>query len=242
MKKTYILLLSFALLFSCKNPETTNNSSKITSKTIETAIYKISAFNKVTNTSIVNIEITDEVPTDEIHFISSKENLEFVKHEVVNNELIFSHTTKNLEIKDVKIIAKINSANINSFKIEGAGYIKSNIIQKAQNIKTEIEGAGSLELKINNNSIENKIEGLGNITLSGRTDNAKTEIEGAGNLNAFELETNNTYVSIEGLGNANVNASEKLEANISGIGNLTYKGNPKEIFKNKDGLGSIKAY
>ena len=59
------------------------------------------------------------------------------------------------------------------------------------------------------------------------------------NTDLISGKTNSTIVTIEGLGNANVNVSEKLEATISGAGNLTYKGNPKEIIKEKSGLGSI---
>ncbi len=245
MRKIYYLLFSVTLLASCKKPDVNNNSNEITSEntsaeTVETVIYKISTYNAISNKSIVNIEISNDIPKDEIHIISTKQNLEEIKHEIIEGELILSQKNKTFTLKNkTQIIAKINSENISKFNISGLGYIKSTIIQKAENIETEIEGAGNLELTINNNSISNKIEGLGNISLKGRTNNAKTEIEGAGNLDAFELETNSTIVTIEGLGNANVNVSEKLEATISGAGNLTYKGNPKEIIKEKSGLGSI---
>ncbi len=244
MKKIYFLLLPTLFLANCKNPDVKNNSTEINSQTVETAIYKIDSYDKIVNSSIVNIEISDDVPSDEIHLISTKENLELVKYKVSDNTLTLSHTqtTITVGVHDTKIIAKVNSNKIKSFRIEGAGYITSSIIQKANDIETNIAGAGNLELNINNNSIHNKIEGLGNVKLKGRTDTATTEIDGAGNLNAFDLETNNTIVSIEGVGNADVTVSEKLNVTISGIGNLTYKGNPKEVNKKHDGLGTIKAY
>lgn len=245
MHRIYYLLISVTLLGSCKKPDINNSSNEITSDnissdTVETAIYKIGKYNAITNKSIVNIEISKDIPKDEIHIISTKKNLEEINHEIIDGELILFQKNKTFTLKNnTQIIAKINSESITKFSISGLGYIKSEVIQKAENIETEIEGAGNLELTINNNSISNKIEGLGNIFLKGVTKIAKTDIEGAGNLDAFDLETKTTTVTIEGLGNANVNVSEKLEATISGAGNLTYKGNPKEIIKNKSGLGSI---
>lgn len=236
MKKTLLLFFAFILISSCEKQTTSVKDLKDN----ETVVSKVDSFHTITNNSLVNIEISNEVPKDEVHLISTKENLEKIKYEIVDGELIFSQKSKSLSLKNnTQIIAKINSENISKFKISGAGYIKSLIIQKSESIETEIQGAGNLELMINNNSISNKIEGFGNISLKGRTNISKTEIEGAGNLDAFELETNITTVSIEGVGNANVNASEKIDANISGVGNLTYKGNPKEIIKSKSGLGSI---
>ncbi|WP_177763418.1 GIN domain-containing protein [Flavobacterium sp. I3-2] len=243
MRKIYFLLFTITILSSCKNPDVNNNSSEITSETVETAIYKIDSFNKITNKTIVNIEITDEVPLGEIHIISTKSNLEEIEHHISNNELIISQKNKTFTLKDnTQIIAKVNAENITKFSIAGAGYIKSSITQKSDKIETEIKGAGNLDLIINNNSVINKIEGLGNVSLKGRTNISETNIEGAGNLDAFDLETNTTIVSIDGVGNADVNVSENLTASISGVGNLTYKGNPKEIVKKKSGLGSINQY
>lgn len=241
MKKIVLLVFSITSLISCKKNDVTNSSIETTSDTVTTAIYKINAFNTVSNQSIVNVEISNEIPRDEIHLISSIDLLNEIKHEIINKELIISQKNKNFTLKNQsQIIVKINSDEISKFNISGLGYIKSSIIQKAKNIETEIEGAGNLELTINNQTISNKIEGLGNLILRGKTNIAKTKIEGAGNLDALELITNTTIVSIDGLGNANVQTTEKLDVTISGIGNLNYKGNPKEIRKNTSGFGSVK--
>ena len=61
-------------------------------------------------------------------------------------------------------------------------------------------------------------------------------IAGAGGL-AFAYLTS----SGNGTGSAQVFASESLTATVSGIGKLTYGGNPPKVQKNVSGLGSITA-
>ena len=56
-----------------------------------------------------------------------------------------------------------------------------------------------------------------------------------------DLAANDVSVSISGSGNADVRASGKLTANISGAGNVSYSGNPTSIVKDISGPGSVQA-
>jgi len=237
MKKTISVLMVTILFIACKKSET---DSDINSKDIETIIYKIDSFDAITNKSAVNIEITDEVPKDEIHFTASKKNIENIKREVSNGNLIISDNNKTkIFDNNFDIVAKINSDNISSFTISGTGYMKSKLVQKATNIEIVISGAGDLNLTVYNKKISNIISGIGNIDLKGNTEQMQTKISGAGNLEAFELKTAQSINIISGIGNANVYVTDKLTVDISGVGDLSYKGNPKEIRKTISGLGSV---
>lgn len=235
--KNLVSLLSLTLfIVSCNK----NENKEISSEELETIIYKVESFHSITNNSFVDIEISESVPKDEIHFIASKKKIENITREVNNGNLIIDSSRKNFNFgNDTNITAKINSNSLSSFTINGAGNIKSHITQIATNIKTDISGAGNLELLISNESVTNDISGVGNVDLIGKTKTLKTEISGAGNLNATKLSAVESWNSISGVGNASVNVSYKLHAEISGVGNVEYKGNPKEIIKEISGLGSV---
>lgn len=235
MKKLLLILFTSLLLLNCK--ETTQNQS---TENFITVVYKISPFHSITNNSIVDIEISDEIPKDEIHFFSTEESLNEIKHEVIDGDLIINTSKKIFSFgENTNITAKINSESIKNFSVNGVGSIISTITLRADHITTDISGAGNLELTIKNKSLINKISGVGNLVLKGNTQLMNTEISGAGNLNGFELIASESINSISGVGNANINVTDKLNAEISGIGNIVYKGEPKEIIKNISGLGSV---
>jgi len=48
-------------------------------------------------------------------------------------------------------------------------------------------------------------------------------------------------VSFQGIGSVQVYASGKLEANVSGMGELSYYGRPKTVNKTVSGIGSVQA-
>ena len=84
------------------------------------------------------------------------------------------------------------------------------------------------------------LTGAGIVILSGETDIQETHISGAGGLRAFNLESKTCIVNLSGLGGAEVTATDKLEATISGVGGIIYSGNPKLIERQISGFGKIK--
>ena len=49
----------------------------------------------------------------------------------------------------------------------------------------------------------------------------------------------NTAVRVAGSGDADVNVTNKLDASVSGSGDVRYTGNPKSISSSKSGSGDI---
>jgi hypothetical protein len=56
-----------------------------------------------------------------------------------------------------------------------------------------------------------------------------------------ELQTLRTTVSIAGSGNALVHATQAINANIAGSGDVRYSGNPGSVKSNVAGSGSVHA-
>jgi len=83
------------------------------------------------------------------------------------------------------------------------------------------------------------LEGASSAELSGKTDDFKATLKGACSLNAKELKTKTAAITVSGAGKAEVSASEKLSANITGLGSIDYYGDPKDVVKNISGLGSL---
>ena len=64
-------------------------------------------------------------------------------------------------------------------------------------------------------------------------------MSGTGNLQAFKLITENTTITSSGVGKAEIYASNSIEATLSGMGNLHYKGDPKDVDTKISGFGNI---
>jgi hypothetical protein len=82
--------------------------------------------------------------------------------------------------------------------------------------------------------------GSGDVTVSGKTGRLKYSSMGSGDGDLKELHAGNAVVSLHGSGDADVDASESLEAEIYGSGDLTYHGSPSHVSQSVHGSGEVK--
>jgi hypothetical protein len=86
-----------------------------------------------------------------------------------------------------------------------------------------------------------EIDGAGDVTATGTLDEAELEINGAGKLSLQQLEVATMKLEINGAGDAKVKATQSLNVEINGAGNVVYSGSPAHLQKEINGMGSIRA-
>jgi hypothetical protein len=89
-------------------------------------------------------------------------------------------------------------------------------------------------------SLRLDVNGTGDITLTGAAARADLKIDGAANIRAFGLAAVSAGVAINGTGNCEITATGTLDAEINGVGKVTYAGSPV-VSKTIHGLGEVKA-
>ncbi len=104
-----------------------------------------------------------------------------------------------------------------------------------------IQGAGNItaENSLVCDQLYCLINGAGDINLNGNANNLTCGINGAGNISAFNFPVKTCNARVNGTGNCTVNVSEDLDAAISGVGNIIYDGNPKQVRSTVSGVGKI---
>lgn len=134
----------------------------------------------------------------------------------------------------------VTSPQFEEVQVSGACSIISNSkIKNDRNLRLSVSGAGDIRMDVDAPKIEADLSGAGKVDLKGETKDFDLDLTGAGSAHCYDLLTENTKVEISGAGNAQVYASMKLDAQISGAGSLKYKGNAKDIKQHVSGAGSV---
>ena len=84
-----------------------------------------------------------------------------------------------------------------------------------------------------------KLDGTGNAKLAGECERFDAAVLGTSDIQALDLSAQRVSIRLEGTGNASVYAGHRLDAVISGVGNITYAGNPSQINPHITGLGEL---
>ena len=83
------------------------------------------------------------------------------------------------------------------------------------------------------------MDGSGDVKASGKTGEFVANINGAVDLEAKELRSERVRISVSGSSDSSVYASNSLQVDISGVGDVYYYGNPEEIIEEISGVGEI---
>lgn len=113
-------------------------------------------------------------------------------------------------------------------------------ITNAESLEMHVSGAGDIKMDIDAPQLKAEVTGSGSIYLKGQTKDVSLDLTGAAHAHCYELLAENTKVDISGAGSAEVYASVKLDAQVSGAGDVKYKGNATDVNQHVSGAGSVK--
>jgi len=86
---------------------------------------------------------------------------------------------------------------------------------------------------------EVELVGVGDIRINGgNADKIDITLSGVGNINASQFQAKDVNVNLSGVGNIKTWATRKLAGKLSGVGDVSYKGNP-DVNINVSGIGSV---
>ena len=101
-------------------------------------------------------------------------------------------------------------------------------------------GASDIHVtNVKNDQMTISWQGAGRIEAAGETKFVSISSTGAGKLDTAKLRAERAKVSVTGAAQVDVYASQQLDVNVSGVGQVTYHGNPGVVNKSVTGLGSV---
>ena len=128
----------------------------------------------------------------------------------------------------------------NNIDASGASdIIGQNKISNPEEMKMHVSGAGDIKMELDAPRLSFQLSGAGSIYVKGQTKEVDLEMSGAGSAHFYELLSENTQVNLSGVGSAEVYASVKLDATVSGVGSIEYKGNASDVSQHVSGVGSV---
>jgi hypothetical protein len=129
---------------------------------------------------------------------------------------------------------------LHNLTLGGAGMVRADGLT-GELLTVNHAGIGKLTLKgLQYHELAVKLGGLGEIHVAGQVDSQVVELTGGGDYNALDLLSQDADVNLSGTGSARVWTESRLNARVSGAGNISYKGEP-QVDKTITGLGGVRS-
>jgi hypothetical protein len=177
--------------------------------------------------------------------IEASENLmEIIETKVSGTTLVIDLKKGKCIKNDHSIKVYITLPELKELNVSGSGdiFVPNKLI--TDELELDISGSGRVEMdSLFVNHIETKISGSGEIILVAMdtVETEKIDISGSGEIRAFDVLAKTVDIRVSGSGECQVHAIETLEVDISGSGDVTYKGNPI-IDQRISGSGTLKPF
>ena len=104
-------------------------------------------------------------------------------------------------------------------------------------LMTEASSAGDISINdVKAETVNVQASSSGDVSMAGVCRSAKFESSSAGDIEADELKAEHVIAKASSAGDITCHATESLEVSISSAGNVSYKGDPKQIKSHPKGL------
>lgn len=107
-------------------------------------------------------------------------------------------------------------------------------------LMTEASSAGDISINhVKAETVSVEASSSGDVSMAGVCRSAKFESSSAGDIEADELKAEHVIAKASSSGDVTCHATESLEVSISSAGNVSYRGNPKQIKSHHKGLKKL---
>jgi hypothetical protein len=172
-----------------------------------------------------------------IELTAPEDAMEFIRTETRQGILKIELDAEGYREPEMRLI--IPETALSEIEIYGSGGFKGDRIS-SKNIKLRVFGSGDIQIPVETRSLDLEISGSGDIELIGAAESARLGIRGSGDIDLSEISLQDATANISGSGDIKLRVENRLEASISGSGDIAYAGNPKEIKRSVSGSGDIR--
>lgn len=167
---------------------------------------------------------------------TDEDNFKYVTVDSNPEILSLKITKKHFSIDE--LVLYITFKDLEKLEIEGGVNLETNGYVDLKDFILRVEGGATIEMNVKANRMDVVGEGGVKFEFDGVSEELDARISGAGYLDAIDLKTKKCDVKIEGVGAGSVYSTDFLNATISGVGKIRYKGDPK-VFKKIEGVGVV---
>jgi len=201
----------------------------------DTRTYQVAPFTKIYLDGAYKV-ILEQGKQPGLRIKTDEENFQYIDVKSDAQSLNLKVTKKHFNFDE--LILYITFQDLEKLAIEGGISLETKGYIDLKDFYLHVEGGASVEMNVKADRF--KVVGQGGVKfeLDGIANELDASISGAGYLDAGDLKTKITDIKIEGVGAGVVYATDQLNATISGVGKIRYKGDPK-VFKKVEGLGLV---
>lgn len=201
----------------------------------DTRTYQVRPFTKIYLEGTFKV-ILEQGMQSGLRIKTDEDNFKYIDVQSDAESLSLKIKKKHFDLD--QLILYVTFKDLDSLMIEGGISLETKGYVDLKDFYLHVEGGANIEMNMKANKVAVIGEGGVKIEFDGIADELNASLSGAGYMDAIDLKTKRCDFKIEGVGAGSVYVTESLNATISGIGKIRYKGDP-QVHKKIEGIGLV---
>ncbi len=197
---------------------------------------KLDAFTKISTSG--NFKIVLKQGPAAVKVSADDNLLKIVETKVSGDELKIS--VSNDICTDKQLEVAITNPDFKAVKSSGALDLSADGKLNIKDFDMELAGVSKVNLDLTAANVKTLANGSSEINLKGQATTNNVTLNGSANLNALDFIVASYHIETRGDAHCKVNVLSELDVNVSGSGDVQYKGNPGKINNENAGSTSLK--
>ncbi|MDP2338017.1 MAG: head GIN domain-containing protein [Bacteroidota bacterium] len=197
--------------------------------------YQVQPFTKIYLEGTFKV-ILEQASQSGLRIKTDEDNFEYIDVQSDSQSLSLKITKKHFDLDE--LILYITFKDLENLNIQGGVSLETKGYVDLKDFYLHVEGGASIEMNLKANKVDVIGEGGVKFEFDGIADELNVSLSGAGYMDAIDLKTKRCDFKIEGVGAGSVYVTESLNATISGVGKIRYKGEP-QVYKKIEGIGLV---
>lgn len=152
----------------------------------------------------------------------------------VNGRTAFTSTNTHFNFAGVSNLKNMKlKTQTAKLDISGVCGLQNLEISAEENLTVNVSGTSKVDMTAHTDRFRSTVSGVAKLTVSGKADYSNTTVSGSSNCNMVNFEVDNVTISVSGASAARCWAIERLVTTASGVGSISYKGDPEVKFEGK---------
>lgn len=165
-------------------------------------------------------------------------DLEDVLTEVASGKLSIHMARGSYRNNDVRVY--LTYKELKSIRVSSSASLKGESIVKSSDLRIKVSSSGRARLDVEVEDVQIAVSSSGRLELNGTAKRQTVDVSSSGRYSGYGLKTQVLDADVSSSGRAEVYVTEKINANASSSGRVTYRGNPDKVIADSSSSGRVR--
>lgn len=199
----------------------------------------IGSFDEISVSEAITVELKKGSKEEAIVEVEGAD-LDDIVTEVSGDRLRVEMRNGGRNYRNANVKVYVTYVELEEIDVSSAADVYSDGVISTEKLDVEVSSAGDVDIEVDVDVLEVRVSSAGDMEVKGRANKQYVKVSSSGDYDGYDLESKIAEVDASSSGDARVFVTEKLDADASSAGSISYRGDPEKVYADSSSGGRVR--